>query len=476
MEKVFSSVIWKLLERCSVQIASIIIQIVLARILAPNDFGVLAILVIFVNLADVFIRTGFVSSIIRKQDATDEDYSTAFLVSEIIAFSLYVILFLVSPLIEEAYDLSGLAQYLRVISISLFFGAAYSIENTILIKKMNFRAIFLCGIVATIVSGVAGITCAMLGMGVWSLVIQNVTQKVILCFVTHTLTKWHSRLVLSRTSLREIFQFGSKVLISEIVYVLIEDTRTLVIGKRFSTNELAYYDRGQVYPSSMIRGVYDTISSVFLPVFSTQQEDKNLLSKSVTKVLRITMFFVFPICVGLAAVSKPFTFVLLTEKWSASIPYLQVFCIYQAAIPPYGVLRQALYAIGKSTGVLILEIIKGAAFVVAILIGIAFNPFVVALGTTVAMFFSLICYMVYAFYVIRFDAIKILSTFIKTSVSCLIMYAAVQAINMLPLPWIVLLVVDVLLGAMVYIVMCLVLKEHSIKEAFEYVKVFLRRK
>lgn len=469
-KKIVGSFIWKFLERGSAQIISLIVQIILARIIAPEDFGVLAILMVFINVSNVFIQKGFSSALIRKKEVTDDDFNTAFVVSELFALVIITALFLASDFIEKYYDIASLSSCLRVISFSLFFGAFYSVQNAELIRKMKFRQIFIRSVISSAASGVIGVLLALLGYGVWALVLQTLLQQILICLTTMIVCDWKPRLRFSRQSFAELFSFGSRILVAEFISIGVENVRTLFIGKQFSASDLAYYDRGQLYPATGMRSVYDAISSVLLPVFSKEQNDRGSLAHSIEQTISITHYFVFPVFVGLAAVAKPFVLILLTSKWISCIPFFVLFCIYQLAFPMYGIIKQSLYALGKSGDVLILEIIRSILFLIALLAGIMFSPFVVAVTSLIAMYISTLIYIIYTHKYIKYNLNDIFLNTAKISVQCTIMYIFIMYINRFFIPNILLLGLDIAIGVVVYVFLSIVMRNNTFSYCLYLVK------
>lgn len=458
-----SSFIWKMCERGSSQLISMVIQIVLARILSPKDFGALAIILVFTNIANVFIQKGFSSSLIRKKDATEDDYNTAFVVSELIAVSCILLLYILAPLVANFYGDIKIAWYLRVMSISLVFGALYSIENAILVRELKFKIIFVRSIAAVIISGVIGIILALLEFGVWALVVQSICHQIILCIVTYWGCEWKPQFRFSRTSFTNIFSFGSKILIAELISMGVEEVRTLIIGKRFKSSELAYYDRGLYYPAAIMRGVYDSVSSVMLPLLSKEQDEHKKMALRIEETLIVTSFIIFPIFIGLSAISKQFVLLFLGEKWEKSILFLAVFCIYQLAFPVYGILRQSLYALGKSNSVLKLETIKGILFIIAILVGAEYGTLAIALCTMGAFYISTLLYFWYVGKNIPINIKRIMGNIGCTVIQCVVMYILIQYINMLNLDNWIQIILDVAVGIVIYLLMSVIMRNQTLK-------------
>lgn len=467
---IIRSFLWKLLERGAAQIITLVVQIVLARILVPDEFGVISILLVFINIANVFIQKGFASSLIRKPSVTKEDYNTAFVVSEIIALICVGVLCVLSRAIENFYAIDNLAAYLRVLSITLIFGALYSVQNAELVRRMRFKQIFYRSMAASLGSGVIGIIAAVFNFGVWSLILQSLSQQIIVCIATAVACDWKPRIQFSKASFDELFSFGSKILVAEIISIGVENLRTLIIGKKYSASDLAYYDRGQVYPATAMRSIYDTISSVLLPVFSKIQDEKEKLAKSVSLSLELSIFLIAPLFIGLAAVARPFILVLLTEKWEGAVPFLVIFCIYQISFPAYGILRQSLYALGKSDDVLKLEIARSVVFILAIIIGVFFSTKCIAILSCVSMYVTTLFYYHVLNRYIEFNGRHILKNITTIGFQCFVMVLSIHSINLIAMPDLIMILTDIVVGAITYIAMSIILKNESFKYCVDFVK------
>ena len=403
------------------------------------------------------------------KDATEEDYNTAFVVSEDIAFACIAVLFIAAPFIARFYSNPSITTYLRTLSISLIFGALYSIENAVLVRDMKFKVIFIRSIAAAVISGTLGIVCAYFGLGVWALVIQSISQQIILCVVTYFGCNWKPKVQFSKSSFQNLFSFGSKILFAELISIGVEDLRTLIIGKRYTSIDLAYYDRGQYYPAAAMRGLYDTISSVMLPVLSKEQDNKTQLEKNVGMSIVLSTYLIFPMFVGLSAVADLFVNILLTARWEASIPFLRLFCIYQLAFPIYGIMRQSLYAIGNSAGVLKLEIARGVLFISAIIVGCLISPFAIAIATTMALYSTTIIYALYVHKFISYDVKYVGKCLGISIVQCGLMYLLIAVIGKLPVPRIPMLIIDILVGVTIYLLTSMLFKN----DAFLMLKNFI---
>ena len=469
-KSIVSSFIWKFLERGTAQVFALIVQIVLARLLAPEDFGVLAVLLVFINLSNVLIQKGFATALVQKNHIEDIDINTVFWISELIAALLYILLWCFAPLLENVYGTLHLASYLRIISISLFAGAFYSIENSLLIRSMQFKKMFFSSLAATLIAGTLAMVLAYKGMGCWALIWQNIVQQILLSVFSFPFCRWKIRIQCSKKSFFEVFRFGSNVLLAELLYTGVENLRTLIIGARYSSADLAYYDRGQTYPSVAMRSIYDTVGSVLLPIFSREQNDILKLRKSSQKALGFSFFLIAPGFIGFSMIAEPFTKLLLTDKWIPCVPYIQVFCIYQLGILPYCILRNILYATGRSKKSLTLEILKAVFSLGAVLIGMLVNTFTIALFSTLAVWLATFAYGVEVHKQLHFDLRELFSDFVMVIISCLVMSVAILFVDRFVSTLVLKILMEVLTGGCVYILLAVLFNSKYFNECFDTIK------
>ncbi len=460
---VVSSMLWKFTERGAAQIFTLIVQIVLARLLSPEDFGTLAILLVFVNISNVLIQKGFASALVQKAEVSELDINTVLFFSEGIALLLYIILWFAAPFIESIYSTNNLALYLRVISLSLFFGSFYSIENSILIRAMRFKQLFFSSFLATIISGITGIVLAYMGAKCWALVIQNVVQQMLFAVLSFPFCRWKVKVQYSKESFQSLFGFGSKILLAEMLYTGVENLRTLLIGARYLASDLAYYDRGQTYPSVAMRSIYDTLSSVLLPVFSRTQNNIKILANETSKSLGISFYLVAPCFLGFAIIAEPFTEIFLSNKWIECVPYMRIFCVYQLGILPYCILRNVLYALGRSKESLKLEIIKAFLTLLSIFIGLQLNTISIAMFSTIAVWISTILYGICVGKYVYMDWGKIGRDFLRICIYCIGMLILISFVNSFIDSAIVELVIDVVFGGVLYILFSIITKDDYFK-------------
>lgn len=461
--KMILSFLWKFLERASTQIINLIVQVILTRMISPENFGALAILVVFVNVSNIFVQKGFSSSLIREKNVTEKECNTVFTASTAISTVLYIMLFALSPWIADIYELPVLIHALRVISLQLLFSPIYCVQNAILVREMQFKAIFVRGFVATTVAGIVGIVMAVRGYGLWALVIQSLLNQVLLCITAWFAVQWRPRFFFSNHSFYSVFSFGGKILLSELLSYGVESVRTLLIGGRYSEEMLSYYDRGQNYPATLMRGIYDTVSGVLLPHFSKEQDRGEALAKDVIVSISLTMFLVMPVFLGMAAVAPVLIRLLLTEKWMGAVPYFILFSIYQIPYPIQGICRQAIYARGKSGYVLKMEIIKACLALVTLLIALPFGVMAIAVSALVTMYATTLLNLMFAKRTVSFRFVDIGEKMWKTAFASVAMYVVLVAENMIGISSILLLFTQVSTGVAVYILVSIVLKNENLQ-------------
>ena len=441
------SIIWKFLERSSVQIINLVVQILLARILATEQFGSLAIILVFYNLADLIVQKGFGSALIRKDELSKADLDSVFLLSLALACICSLIIVIFSERICIYYNNNSLLWPLRVMGFSLLLSPAYCVCNSLLIREMQFKKIFIRSFCGTVISGTLAIISALKGFGLWALVIQMITNQLILTLLMCFSTKYWGGSHFSKEAFWDVFSFGKNVLITEFLLTLLESLRTLLIGKQYSTEDLAYYDRGQVYPATLMRAINDTLFSTLLPFFSKIHNDKQKLRLHFETVLYYATLIVFPTFLGLAAVSKTLICLLLTDKWIDSIIYMEIFCVYQVVFPYQIVSKAVLYAIGDSKTVLKLEIIKSLISFVLLLISIKLGVIYIAASLIVVRIISDFLYVIKLTQ--RFGKLSVIKTTWKQLVAATIMMVLVRTLSV-PTSLFLTLLLQIFIGVVFY--------------------------
>lgn len=357
-KNVVSGLIWKLLERFGVSGVQFVLQIILARLLEPDHYGALSMMVIFTALANVFIQYGFNTSLIQGKDVTEEDFSSVLWVSLGIAGVFYGMILFAAPYIAAFYKMPEVTAPLRVMALMLFPGTLNSVQLAKVSREMDFRKVFTSNIGAITVAGVVSIVIACLGGGLWALVVQTMLNAFVACGVMWFTVRWRPRLVCNLKRIRVLFSYGWKLLISGLIDVVYQDLRSLVIGKKYDSGTLGYYNRGKQFPDFFIRSINGAVQSVLLPAMSAEQDDSAKVKRMMRISVMMSAYCIFPMMAGLAAVATPLVRLLLTDKWLPCVPFLQIYCFTLAFYPVHSCNLQAINAMGRSDLFLKLEIAK----------------------------------------------------------------------------------------------------------------------
>lgn len=381
--KIISGFFWKFAERISAQAVSLIVSIVLARLLSPEDYGSIAIVMIFITIANVFVSSGFGSALIQKKDADNVDFSTVFYLNIAISISIYIVIFFSAPYIAKFYKIPILDVGLKVLGLRIIVAAVNSVQQAYVSRHMLFRHFFLATLVGTIISGIIGVYLAYSGFGVWALICQYLTNVFIDTIVLWITVPWRPQFRFSFSKARVLFGFGWKLLVSGLIDTGYKQLRSLIIGKKYSSSDLAFYNQGDKYPSLIVVNINASISSVLFPVLSQCQNEKGRLKQLTRQAIQISSFLLWPMMIGLCVVSSSLVTVLLTEKWLPCVPYICVFCISYGLWPIHTANLQAINAIGRSDVYLKLEIIKKVIGIISIFLSVQYGPFIMAISLLV---------------------------------------------------------------------------------------------
>lgn len=382
---------WKLLERFSSQLVSFVISVVLARILMPSDYGIIAIILVFITLASVISEGGLNTALIQKKDADETDFSSIFWFCILMAFGLYIILFFCAPIIAGFYENELLTPVLRVLGLSIFFNSFNSIQRAYVSKRMLFRSLFYANFIAIVLSGALGIVMAYMGYGVWALVGQNLSSVFLCCVVMWFTVEWHPSLVFSKDRFKGLFDYGWKIFLSNFIIALYGDIRSLVIGKVYQPAALAYFDRGKSLPSLIMSNVTASIEAVLLPTFSEEQDNRVRVKQMMRRSVQVSYFVVAPLLVGFFFTAKEIVLALLTEKWLPAVPFIQIFCIAFFLMPIQNINLTSIKSLGYSNLTLKLEIIKKIIEAIILVVSFLINVYAVAWGIVV---YNIICIII----------------------------------------------------------------------------------
>lgn len=380
--KTLKGFLWRFGERLSSQLVSFIVSIILARLLMPKEYGIIALTMVFINIASVLAISGLGTSLIQKKDADDLDFSTMFHAGNAFSLLLYVILFMAAPFIADLYDNELIQPVLRILGVVIPISSINSIQQASVSRKLEFKKFFYATFIGTLVSGAVGVFMAYWGMGVWALVGQQLTSQIVNTFTLNRIITWRPQLRFSYQRFKSLFSFGSKYMGANVIGTFFNEFKSFVIGIKYQPADLAFYNRGESLPSLLSNNINNTINAVLFPVMSKVQDDPEAIKRAVRRAMMTSSFVMCPILLGLAATSDKVVLILLTGKWMFCVPFMQVLCFQYL----FGILGtanlQALNALGRSDVTLKLELIKKPIYLLLIIIGVFISPLAIAIANT----------------------------------------------------------------------------------------------
>lgn len=464
--EILKGLFWKFSERMSSQGITFVISIVLARLLLPEQYGIIAMVQVFIVIANVFVTGGFTSSLIQKKDADNLDFTTIFYCTLTISVFIYGILFISSPYIEYFYEIEGLSLVTRVLGISLIITSYQTVQQAYVSRHMLFKKNFYATSLATSFSGVIGLLMAYGGFGVWALVAQSLSSIIINTITLMFIVPWKPSMNFSIDRAKQLMDYGSKILGSTLINTIYKEFNQLIIGKFFNASALALFNRGRSLPHLVVTNMDTTIRSVLFPAMSNYSDQpekiKSLLRRGIKTGSYISFFFL----TLLSVCSKPIVLILLTEKWAGCIPYMQVYCITQMFMMISGYNLQALKALGKSNEILKLEVFKKPVFIIFIIISANFSVMAVVCATLINSLYALILNMTPTSRCFDYSIKDQISDLLPAILLCIIVGITTLPISLLNLNNYLILVLQIIVGISVYIICSKICKV----ESFYYVK------
>ena len=381
---------WGTYERLTSYGITFVVSLIIARILSPADYGIVAMIAIFMGISHVLVEGGFGSALIKKLDRTETDFATVFYYNIAVSLLFYGLLFAIAPMIARFYEMPILVNITRVVGLGIVIGAFGAIHKTKLNIAIDFKTQTKVSMIALFVSGALGITMAYTGFGVWALVFQGLTSVLISTVLLWLFLRWRPLPVFSASSFRELFGFGSKIMLAGLLNTIYDNIYAMVIGKKFSASDLGFYARADSFAKLPSLNISMVIQKVTFPVLSEIQDDIPRLTSSYRQLLKMTAFIVFPVMVFLAALGKPLIEFLLTEKWLPAVPLMQILSFGLMFFPIHAINLNLLQVIGRSDLFLRLEIIKKAMITTVLFITTGFGIIYICLGIVLSSLIALI--------------------------------------------------------------------------------------
>ncbi len=469
-EQIVGSLVWKLLERLGSQGISIVVQIVLARLILPEEFGSLAIVVAITNFAMIFVQSGLSTVIIQREEIDELDISTLLVSSLSVAGVLYAILFGAAPLIASYYEAPELIWVLRAQGLILFLVSIQSIQTAVLSRRMQFKKIFYRTMIAVPVSGLIGIGMALAGMGLWALVIHHLSNVLITVLIMSFDKELRFRLRFSWSRAGKHYRFSVKILLTSLVCSVNDMLRTMIIGRRYSKTDLAYYDKGLTYSSYLTLTVNNALQSVLLPTFSSSQTQVDYIKELSRRACRMAAFVMVPVLLGVCAVSEPLVLLLFGENWLPCAKFLAIYCLLRLPSCLLSIDHQVYYALGRSGIKFWYELGLFLLNVSVLLITMQFGVWQIALGAWAVEYigaFAIFCISRRVYGYTLTERVKDLLPPLLCGVG---MGLGVIGVGRLALPALVLLVLQVAVGVVLYVGFSLLVNRTTSKQAMGFVR------
>ncbi|MBC5668849.1 lipopolysaccharide biosynthesis protein [Eubacterium sp. AF15-50] len=461
---------WRFAERCGAQGIAFVVSIVLARLLAPEAYGVIALVTVFTNILNVFVDSGMGNALIQRKNADDTDFSTVFFFNMLLCIVLYAGMFVAAPWIAAFYENPELTAVVRVLSLTLIISGVKNVQQAYVSRTMQFKKFFFSTLGGTIGSAVVGIAMAYAGFGVWALVAQQIFNQTVDTIILWITVKWRPKLKFSFKRLKGLFAYGWKLLASSLLDTVYNNIRQVIIGKVYSSADLAYYNKGKHLPYLVITNVNVAIDSVLFPAISSKQDEIDRVKAMTRRAIKTSSFIIWPIVLGLAACAEPVVRILLTEKWMKCVPFLKIFCFTYGFWPIHTANLNAIKAVGRSDIFLKLEIIKKTIGIISILISMPFGVLAMAMAYLITSPLSAIVNATPNRKLLGYKYREQLADMLPSMLLGAFMAMVVYAIGKINLNDFALLPIQVIVGAVIYIAGAKLLKFESLNYILSIVK------
>ena len=462
--KVIGGLLWRFAERVGAQGVAFVVSIILARLLAPEVYGTIALVTVFTSILNVFVDSGLGNALIQKKDADDLDFSSVFYFNVIMCCGLYLLMFFAAPFIASFYNDSTLTPVIRVLSLTLVISGVKNVQHAYVARTMQFKRFFFATLGGTIGAAILGVYIAYKGYGVWALVAQQIFNATVDTIILWITVKWRPKKMFSFERLKGLFSYGWKLLISSLLDTGYSELRQLIIGKKYTSADLAYYNRGNTFPHLIIDNVNSSINSVLFPTMSQVQDDKTRLKEMTRRSMKTSTYIMAPLMMGMAFCAEPIVRLLLTEKWIDCVPYMRIFCVTFMFYPIHTANLNAIKAMGRSDIFLKLENVKKIIGLVILLTSMWFGVMAMAYSLLLSTFLSMIINSWPNRKLMNYNYEDQMKDIMPSILLAVGMGVCVYCIQYLQLSNIVTLIIQIPLGAIIYI-----FSSHIFKiEAYSY--------
>lgn len=464
---------YKFAERAGAQGINFILQLILARLLLPSDYGLVSLVTVFITICDVFVTYGFGNSLVVNKNSDSKDFSTCLYFGLVLAAVVYMILFFTAPVIARYYsnyDTPLLIQVLRVMGLRIPIAAFNSVQHAYVQKHMQFRKFFFATLIGTLTSGVIAVIMAYFGFGVWALIEQYLGNVLIDTTCLFIIVGWRPTREFSFTRLKAIYSYGWKILAVGLIDTIYSRLRNLVIGKQYSSSDLAYYTRGYMFPSFGMRLIEPTVNSVLFPALANCQDDRAEMKSITKRVLQVSTYIISPIMVGLAVVAKPLVLILLTEKWLPCVIYLQIGCAANLFRCQQFINNCVIKANGKSGLLLKLDILKKLIGLAILLVSMQYGLIWIALSLIAFYFISMVINVAPNRSILGYGYGEQFKDVAMNILPAVIMGGCIFPISLLDVSSVVQLILQIMAGVMIYIALSVLMNNSSYHFLLRYIK------
>lgn len=473
---VTTNMFWRLAERFGAQGVTLLVSIVLARLLEPDVYGVVALVTVITSLLQVFLDGGFSNALIQKKDVDDIDYSSVFYFNIVFGLILYTILFFAAPLIAKFYKMADLIPVIRVLGLTLIIFSLKSVQQAYVSRNMLFKRFFFATLGGTIGAAIVGITLAYFGYGVWALVAQYLFNMLVDTIILWFMVKWRPKAVFSLQRLKALLSYGWKLLVSSLIVSTYSDLRQLIIGKLYTSSDLAFYNQANKYTQVFVNNINSSIDSVLFPAMSKMQDSVDAVKRMTRRSIKVSTFIMMPIMMGIAVCAEPLVNLIFTAKWLPCVPYMRIFCFTYAFYPVHTANLNAIKAMGRSDYFLKLEIIKASYGLIILAITMWFGPLIMAYSLLLTSVLSQIVNSWPNRKLLDYKYREQLKDMLpQIGLSCF-MGGIVYCISLFGLSDIVTLLIQIPLGVIIYIVGSKIFHIDSFEYIISIVKQYLPKK
>lgn len=461
-KNVIKGLFWTLSERFMSQIVSVIVTVILTRLLAPEDYGVVSVVTVIITILNVFMTSGFSASLIQQEDVEQIDYSTVLYFSILLGFLLYIGVVAISPMLATFYSLPQLELVLKILALKIPLSALNSVQQAYVSRNMLFKKFFISTVTATIVSGGIGVIMAYTNFGVWALVAQDLSNVITISVVLWFSVGWRPTFQFSFTRLKILFDFGVKIFVQTLFNTIYANIRSLLIGGFYSPTDLAYYTKGNQYPNLIVTNVDTAVSKTMFPVMSREQEDLTRIKLLARRTAQVSSYIMSPILVGFFVCAEQIVSVVMTNKWLPAVPYIRIVCICLLIRASQTAILQAIKSIGRSDVVLKMDIPVRILALFILMITIRFGVIYIAVSEIIIEFLALLIYSYYSSRLLNYGYLEIFGDFLKNVALSVIMGGMVYFLGSISsFSSLATLIIQIFLGGIIYILLSIFLKNES---------------